>query len=168
MTDHAQVPVVIEDRTVLVDQAIAPLIKECHRAGVRTWLSCQAQERVYDGHSEQQLVGGPWAWLALVDETDLKGLLDAILWSPVGVLDRSDVLGLWNRIFQTSRREQDCFLVPGAWRFEISPVEADLDGEMVYDPGAPPGRIHVGANVRFPVSDIGEVTQRLRAWNDRW
>ncbi len=150
VTRHPQVTISHDSLTAEVDEGIAPLIRECWRAGLETSSSCQDN------------LGRVWIQFLFAD--DAERFLSIV----AGGYD-SDVESLYNRIGgDIEPRDSDAFRRDRAWSYTAHvydlAVDADEHGYPVgpHDDGPV---MHVILSVRFPISDYPDVLGRLTAFN---
>jgi hypothetical protein len=140
LTIHPQVRVRANGMDARVDAGIADLIRECWRADVDTYMSCENQ-----GKRDGSPCDVAWLQLHGADAERLIGIVGAS-----DLLDGDDRQGeLFSRIHGTLGAERETHWSYGAAWHHIA------------------GQPRVFVSIRFPVTDMPLIVERLRAHNRR-
>lgn len=138
--DHPSVTLVEPwtKRAVEIDEEIAPLIEATWRLGIPTVMSCQ------DNFGK--------VWIMFLFAFAAEDFLNAV--ASADDDDPKDVESLRNRIAPVYEpvHDSEAFRLERRWRYDVVPTDYGSRG-------APD--VKLGMSVRFPRSDLAEVTRRI-------
>ena len=147
-TEHKMVPVEYSGLSALIDEGIAPLIRELWKAGIVTLMSC-----------EENRPG--WMWIDFAHVTAAEHFVSIVARYETGIES------LYNRI----RGEWEPLTgdLVGKWQYAVSPMdvaveESETDGH-IEEACVGPSVFLFTLSIRFPKADYSTVLARMREHN---
>ena len=141
---HPTVTVIIDGQPTLIDVDLAPLITALTARGILTVGCCQG------GPGERADIGfdDPAAVIAFLEL--------------VARVFRTDIDGLWNRIFYCDEPDANLatFQAERLWEFYVRPLDRSVDQRSLTRSGGPD--VHLLFTITFPPDDIAAITWFVR------